>query len=151
MLLTGCVGIMEAFVLQGINVIQTSDTQLFRLQLLHLLFEELLSGSGRRGGRKNCRERSVSHLCNLMSKNRRSWRLLGRRRFHHTCANPSALHRNKRLDVICLFLASQQGRDGEGLGTGWRNTALACCALLHRGCMLRWWCWLCPIAGDRPI
>lgn len=31
-----------------------SDIQLFRLQLLHLLFEELLSENVRRGGRRNC-------------------------------------------------------------------------------------------------
>lgn len=47
----------EAFALVGICVIQTSDIQLFRLQLLfYLLFEELLSEKGRKeelvGGEK---------------------------------------------------------------------------------------------------
>lgn len=52
MLLAVRVRIMEAFGLVGK---QTSDIQLFRLQLLlHLLFEELLSENGRRGGRRNC-------------------------------------------------------------------------------------------------
>lgn len=75
-------------------------------------------------------ERSCPRLHNLMSKNHRSWRLVGRRRFHQTHANPSALHRNKRLDVICPFLASQQRE-------GWRkagdrvveyNTGMLCLA-----------------------
>lgn len=39
----------------GRNLCSTySDIQLFRLQVLHLLFKELLSENVRRGGRKNC-------------------------------------------------------------------------------------------------
>lgn len=61
-------------------------------------------------------ERSCPRSHNLMSKNHRSWRLVGRRRFHQTRGNPSAPQRSKRLDAICLFLASCKGGMEKGLG-----------------------------------
>lgn len=100
-------------------MIQTSDIQLFRLQLLlPLLFEELLSENEKREEGGIVGERSCAHLHHLTSKNLRSWRLVGWGKFHQTHANPSTLHRNNRLDVIC-FLPCSQGRDGERLGVAW--------------------------------
>lgn len=69
------------------------------------------TGEGEEGGTGGG-ERSCPCLYNLMSKDHRSWRLVGRRRFHQTHAKPSALHSNK--GVICLFLALQQRE-------GWRK------------------------------
>lgn len=100
----------------GRNLCSTySDIQLFRLQVLHLLFEELLSENVRRGEGRIVGERSCPCLHSLMSKNHRSWGLVGRR-FPETCADPLSPDRNKRLDVTGLFLALKQRE-------GWRNSS----------------------------
>lgn len=100
----------------GRNLCSTySDIQLFRLQVLHLLFEELLSENVRRGEGRIVGERSCPCLHSLMSKNHRSWGLVGRR-FPETCADPLSPDRNKRLDVTALFLALKQRE-------GWRNSS----------------------------
>lgn len=60
-------------------------------------------------------ERSCHFLHNLVSKNHRSWGLVGRR-FPQACADPLAPQRNKSLDVTGLFLAVQQR---EGWSKAW--------------------------------
>lgn len=73
----------------------------------------------KKGGRRNRGGEKLPPFAPPYVQESQEWRLVGRRTFHQTYANPSAPHGNNRLDVIC-FLPCSQGRDGERLGMGWR-------------------------------
>lgn len=73
-----------------------------------------------------------------MSKNHRSWGLVGRR-FPQTCADPLAPDRNKSLDC---FLPCSKGRDGA--------IALSCCALLGGWHLAVPFCRGCSSSGPVP-